>query len=427
MPLFRHATPVTNLADLAINRHQRSQLDRFFRLLVLFTGTEGREPRSLAILGLVMGGALVAFFAVLEDVLTRDPLVRIDDAVFHLLQSLRTASLDRAMVVTTELGDWVVTTAVTLAALIWLLWRHKQRTALYFCATVVASAAFSFLLKFTLRVARPVEPTSGWDIFSFPSGHATVNATLYGFLAVLIAREVQSWKRGCVVTVALAIILSIALSRLYLGAHFLSDVLAGLCLSVAWITLVSAVYLRREPTDVGAGGLSVAVVITIILVGGLHIRHRYPQDAARYASHIATRLGPSRSPGNWPNSWLLRETVGHAGRNLEANENQPLVGTQAERGALALYRVGVFQQHRVALDASRGRIGHVQKTRVRLPVVGHGQFSLWRPDGSRPEFRVERSQRPLQREPGCRSQLMSRLALVYFQWYRADESPQIHI
>jgi membrane-associated phospholipid phosphatase len=313
MPLFRHATPATNLADLAINRHQRSQLHHFFRLLVSFMGTEGREPRRLAIMGLVMGGALIAFFAVLEDVLTRDPLVRVDDAVFHLLQSLRTASLDRAMVMTTELGDWVVTTAVTLAALIWLLWRHKQRTALYFCATVVASGAFSFLLKFTLRVARPVHPTSGWDTFSFPSGHATINATLYGFLAVLIAREVQSWKRGCVVTVAITIILSIALSRLYLGAHFLSDVLAGLCLSVAWITLVSAVYLRRKPTDVGAGGLSVAVVITIILVGGLHIRHRYPQDTARYASHVATRLGPSTSRDNWRNSWLLREIVGDGG------------------------------------------------------------------------------------------------------------------
>jgi hypothetical protein len=62
-----------------------------------------------------------------------------------------TASLDRAMVVIMELGDWVVTTAVTLAALIWLLWRHKQRTTLYLCAAVVASGSFYFLLKLGYR------------------------------------------------------------------------------------------------------------------------------------------------------------------------------------------------------------------------------------------------------------------------------------
>lgn len=71
----------------------------------------------------------MAFFAVLEDVVNRDPLVRVDDAIFHVLQSLRTAPLDRVMVGITELGDWVVTTAVTLVSLFWLIWRRNRRPA----------------------------------------------------------------------------------------------------------------------------------------------------------------------------------------------------------------------------------------------------------------------------------------------------------
>ena len=85
----------------------------------------------------------MAFFAVLEDVVNRDPLVRLDDAIFHVLQSLRTAPLDGVVVGITELGDWVVTTAVTCLT-IRLIWRRNRRTALYLCVAVLIPSAFSF-------------------------------------------------------------------------------------------------------------------------------------------------------------------------------------------------------------------------------------------------------------------------------------------
>ncbi len=264
-------------------------------------------------MGLLAGGALLAFFAVVEDVVTRDPLVRVDDSVFHALQSMRTASLDGLIVSTTELGDWLVTTAVAVVAFLWLIWRRNLRAALYLGAAVLVSGVFSFLLKFTLRVARPINIDSGWDAFSFPSGHATVNATLYGFLTVLIARELRSWRCVSAVTVAVAFIFSIAFSRLYLGAHFLSDVMAGLCFSTAWVTLVSAVYLHRRPPMVGAEGLSGAVVITILFAGGWHIYQAYPADIQRYALRTETLIGPRT---NRSQAWSNNRQA--AGRNTRS-------------------------------------------------------------------------------------------------------------
>ncbi len=257
----------------------------FLNPLLSVLNSGRREPRRLALLGLLAGTALMAFFAVLEDVVTRDPLVRVDDAIFHALQSLRTAPLDRVMVAITELGDWVVITAVTLVALFWLIWRWNQRTAFYLLLAVLIPSVFSFLMKLTLRVHRPIDFDSGWNAHSFPSGHVAVSTALYGFLAVIITNEQRPLRRLAATTLAATVVFSIACSRLYLGAHFLSDVLAGFSFSTAWVALLSAAYLHRNSRVVGTTGLLRATVLTIVIVGGAYVHHQYPSDMQRYALH----------------------------------------------------------------------------------------------------------------------------------------------
>ena len=95
--------------------------------------------------------------------------------------------------------------------------------------------------------ARPGELLySGWSAFSFPSGHSTVNVVLYGFLAFLIAREFRPALRVSVALGAATLIFLIAFSRLYLGAHWLSDVLGGLAFGSAWLALLGLSYLGRQ-------------------------------------------------------------------------------------------------------------------------------------------------------------------------------------
>lgn len=248
------------------------------------------ESRALLMGVLLLIGSLWLFFGILEDVLTGDPLVRADSAVYHFLQGLRTAWGDRLMVVVTELGDAVMTSAVAVAVLAWLLLRRAWRTAGYWVGAVGVAALFTTVLKLLMHAPRPTAGLyGGWDAFSFPSGHATVNAALYGFLAFLLARELHPRWRAALVAVATLLVTAIAFSRLYLGAHWVADVAAGLAVSTAWVALLAIGYVRRRSKDIGARGLLAVVALTVAIVGPFHITRQYSTDVARYARQPQTR------------------------------------------------------------------------------------------------------------------------------------------
>lgn len=257
------------------------------------------ELQGLLTLGTILVAGMWVFLGVLEDVLSGDPLVRADRAVFQLLQSLRVAAFDRVAVVVTELGDATVTLVVLLVALLWLAWHRAWRAAVYYMAAVAGGTVFALLLKATLRQARPEDLYVGWNAFSFPSSHTTVSAALYGSLAVLIGREVSMrWRVGSVFAAAL-LVSSIAFSRLYLGAHWLSDVVAGFAFGLAWVALLGIAYLQHAPQRIRAGGLTAVVGVALLAMGTAHITFAHGADMRRYAVRTPTR---TMSLAHWEES-----------------------------------------------------------------------------------------------------------------------------
>ncbi|MDE1902968.1 MAG: VTT domain-containing protein [Alphaproteobacteria bacterium] len=255
----------------------------FSRQLLSVLDPTRKELPGLALLGAILIGSLWSFVGLLQDVVAGDPLVRANAAVFDFLQALRTAWIDQIMVAITELGGATVTIAVTLATLFWLAWRRDWRASVYEVGAVSAASLFTLLLKVTLHQPRPIAIYSGWDAFSFPSGHSTVNAALYCFLAIIVAWEVGLRWRFVIASTAALLVTAIAFSRIYLGVHWISDVLAGLAFGVAWATLLTIAYLRRNPAPVGAGGLCTTVALTLLIVGGIHIERQHAADMSRYA------------------------------------------------------------------------------------------------------------------------------------------------
>ncbi|MEZ4768664.1 MAG: phosphatase PAP2 family protein [Caldilineales bacterium] len=139
---------------------------------------------------------------------------------------------------------------ITGVAAIWL-WRHRRReetVALLIC--VAGAAAANAILKQVFARPRPLvfPPLTIELTYSFPSGHTITALALYGFLAILL------WRAGHRVWALLAgaTIPLIGFSRIYLGVHYPSDVLAATTLGILWLILIFtglASYNRRHPSE----------------------------------------------------------------------------------------------------------------------------------------------------------------------------------
>ena len=145
--------------------------------------------------------------------------------------------LRRVMLDVTALGGGTVLTIITGIVVLYLLVVKKWATALFVAIAVAAGGAANDLLKATFLRARPdvVEHLTEAYSTSFPSGHAMNSALTYLTLAALLARTQNNRRvRVYLIAVAVLLTLSIGFSRVYLGVHWPTDVIAGWCVGAAW-------------------------------------------------------------------------------------------------------------------------------------------------------------------------------------------------
>ena len=112
---------------------------------------------------------------------------------------------------------------------------------------VVASSGgivLTIVLKSMFQRVRPEFFDSGYtaSFYSFPSGHATLAVGLYGTLTLLLALKLRGWKRWGVAMAGTILVVLIGFSRLYLGVHYPTDVLAGYLAAPLWLVSVAGVY-----------------------------------------------------------------------------------------------------------------------------------------------------------------------------------------
>ncbi len=278
------------------------------------------EPKALLVLGALLIGSAWLFLGVLEDVVTGDPLVRADQGLYRLMQNLRTPWGDRVMVFVTELGDGVVIALVAAAVLAWLLCRRSWRAAGYWVAAMGFGQLAATTLKLVLQRPRPLaDQYDGLSAYAFPSGHAAMSMVAYGFLAVLVARNFSSPRRWLAYALAALLISAIAVSRLYLGAHWLSDVLGGLSLGLAWVSLLAIAYYHHSAPVPMPKGLPYVALLALALAGGWHVASQYSADLPRYAPRVTAQRLDATSW--WREDW--QRLPGYR-QDLEGELEQPL-------------------------------------------------------------------------------------------------------
>lgn len=260
-----------------------------------------REASSLVVLGLLLIGAAVVFAVLLDEVGRSSTLTGVDHLVYHTLQLARTPLMDRLMVVITALGDWQMILSMSAVLFAWLVWHRRMNAALYW----LAAAAFAQLLIQTVKllttVPRPVDVYTGASAFSFPSGHATSSMVVYGFLAVLVARELPSARRWIAYVAVAPLVILIGFSRLYLGVHWLSDVVGGLSLGLIWVALLGIAYHRHPAATLPWRRLVAAAGITLVATAAVHVPANFATDLQRY------RMEPAISTMDgtdwWTQAW----------------------------------------------------------------------------------------------------------------------------
>jgi len=278
-----------------------------------------RKPsRALAAWVFLLIGGTWLFFGVLEDVLTLDPLVRTDHAVYNLFQGLRGPLGDHLMVTLSELGDTIVLLVVSAVLVLWLIRRRDWRDLGYVVAALTFGSLVVATLKVTLQVPRPVPLYSGVEAYSFPSSHATMSMVVYGIVAVLCSEEMPRRWRALPHGLAAMLVAGISLSRLYLGAHWLSDVVAGLALGSTWVALV-AIARHRHVHQVLGAAFAPTMAAVLVTVGAWHVTRNLQPDLGRYAGREAVGMLDASA---WPEEGWRR--LPSRRLDLEGRNEQPL-------------------------------------------------------------------------------------------------------
>ena len=184
--------------------------------------------------------ASTLLFSQLAQEMASGELVSIDGSIGVWVQLHATDFATPLLSAITHLGGADVLLVITLVTTGSLLLRRRVAHAALMGAALAGGHAFNAVLKAAFERPRPSfsDPLATAAGFSFPSGHAMISLTVYGALAFVIAARVGSRRAQLLVlSLAAALVLAIGFSRVYLGVHYASDVLAAYSAGLAWLMI----------------------------------------------------------------------------------------------------------------------------------------------------------------------------------------------
>jgi undecaprenyl-diphosphatase len=237
------------------------------------------------IAGFVGAAAALLIFGWLADQVFHHATIQFDAAVRDGVHSFASPRLTYFFRIVTEFGSEVF--LVPFGAFV--VWRlaaaGRRRAAILFAVAAAGAEALDYILKLVFHRTRPVVffGLTAPHSYSFPSGHSMLSACFFGVLAAIVGVRMSSWtQRAALWLLAASATLLIGLSRIYLGVHYPSDVLAGYAAAVIWVVSVRAgytVWLRRSAA---LGGPSTAAPDT-------PDRARTPLETPRFPRDPDTR------------------------------------------------------------------------------------------------------------------------------------------
>ena len=203
------------------------------------------EAEVVAALALLAG--LLFAFVLIAGLVTYGATGPLDERIMLALRTQQDLSdpigpkwFEEAVRDVTALGSTTVLSLLIICVTTFLALTHRARIALTVLTCTLSGTAMSSLAKLSFARPRPGLVPHSVEVYtaSFPSGHALMSAVVYLTLSVLVARTQPDRRVKLFIMIfAVAITLLVGLSRIYLGVHWPTDVLAGWCLGAVWATL----------------------------------------------------------------------------------------------------------------------------------------------------------------------------------------------
>jgi undecaprenyl-diphosphatase len=198
---------------------------------------------ALLTAGFIAGLVAALLFALFAAAVHQGWTQGADVTLLRQLSVIRTPWLDEAMLEVTALGGGSVLIMMAIVAALFL-WMTEHKWSVYLLIiSVIGGQLLNVLLKEIFQRPRPTAVQWGEPVnsLSFPSGHAMISVITYGCIAYLVGRLSPTRRlRWSVWIVAALLVGAICFSRMYLGVHYPSDVLAGICGGVAWLAFVAS-------------------------------------------------------------------------------------------------------------------------------------------------------------------------------------------
>ena len=191
---------------------------------------------TLGVLVMLLGSW--TFSEIAEDLGPRTPQVVLDQEVADWFHARARPEITRVMHAISWLGSVAALTIISTCCAIFFVLRRGWNRLVALIVTMVGGALLNVTLKHFFQRERPVfeNPLVTISTFAFPSGHAMGATLLYGLLALIALRFVRPVRQRIMICAAAALlILLIGFTRIYLGAHFLTDVLAAFAIASAWL------------------------------------------------------------------------------------------------------------------------------------------------------------------------------------------------
>jgi len=219
----------------------KKQYPRLFSFIHSRLDTSHFRGLSLTLFSVLLLYIIALFGGLIEDVMTHDSIVEIDQHVAAWSATVRTNFFNNFFWAITQLGTiWVIGFFVASFSLfLWFSHRHYYILGLY--VSIFGSEILTIAGKYAFARERPSTALFQESLYSFPSGHATIAVAFYGFVLYTFFRETPTFRSKLnLFFIALIVIILTGMSRIYFGVHYMSDVWAGYLVGAMWMVIAMA-------------------------------------------------------------------------------------------------------------------------------------------------------------------------------------------